>query len=854
MINVSNDFILRAQNNPNYLYTLEITLKDGTILNLTNKDIIYGGITIDEAVSGESVLSVGAAIINSLTVLIDNREEAYEYYNFKDAKVELTVGLTLVNNTTESFKRGTYTVVTADYNSSAIKLTCYDNIYKLEKPYIESTLAYPATVSDIVDDICDICDIELAQDVNLHFGNTVIQKNPADLTTTCRSIISYIAQINCTNAVCTPDGKLDFVWYSNGFTNGVTYIRVAESAEIRKAETDEIRTTEVVLSEVDWNNVVSIDGLFERNLDRFDTLITGVRIILPTDNDENAISKYVSGSDEYLITIENNPFITVDNVNTILSYISGILVNFYYRKGKLSHIGFPYITAGDVAEVTDKNGQTHICLVTATTFIAGQRQRTVSSGAAPATANGAQFSDITKQYVKYIKGAGMATAGLFETQVVDQSTQARIIYLHNRPQLAESNVQIKITADGVMVTANGLDTTPTWYGLSVDGNLIANILQANGINANWITTGKLQSTDNRAFFDLTNGYFAIANSTNLTRIVFRGWSGAFFIQHRISIDDDWDFSKEMGANTTDTYVFGEIWAAQGSSCIAMQYYYLGTYDERNRLAISSRNSDTDALETTIYSNKIQVNTSDYLSTSYFDPDIWSMYTDSSTKSFLVRINEYGGAMGYWTLDSINNNWISQWFIGTADTAVSDLTLDAPNGKIQLVGSSVDVYYNRSRMGPAIGGGNGSDLAYIMKQIYLGGGGGGAKFAMFVTAAGTTYYVQVATSSDERIKKNIGESKENALEVIEKIKHVSFDFKESNVHRDNGYVAQQLEEINPVFVSLIKNPDETEIYVVNQYEILTYATKAIQELSEKNKRLEERVNKLEQMIEKYINNK
>ena len=80
--------------------------------------------------------------------------------------------------------------------------------------------------------------------------------------------------------------------------------------------------------------------------------------------------------------------------------------------------------------------------------------------------------------------------GLYETQQVTPGG-ATITYMHNKPNLSDSDVQIMISDVGVLVTSNGTDPNPTWYGLTVDGTLIASILQANGINADWIRTGAL---------------------------------------------------------------------------------------------------------------------------------------------------------------------------------------------------------------------------------------------------------------------------------------------------------------------------------------------------------------------------
>lgn len=93
-------------------------------------------------------------------------------------------------------------------------------------------------------------------------------------------------------------------------------------------------------------------------------------------------------------------------------------------------------------------------------------------------------------------------------------------------------------------------------------------------------------------------------------------------------------------------------------------------------------------------------------------------------------------------------------------------------------------------------------------------------------------------SDARLKKNIETTTENALEVINKIQHYSFDWIDEN-HKSIkvGYVAQQLEEVDELFILKIdqthiseENDCEFEYTLqVDQTHIIPYITKSIQEL-------------------------
>lgn len=115
-----------------------------------------------------------------------------------------------------------------------------------------------------------------------------------------------------------------------------------------------------------------------------------------------------------------------------------------------------------------------------------------------ASRQAAQAAAIARKTVELTEDLNQRIAnanGLYETRIT-QPGGATITYMHNKPNLANSDIQMMISDVGVLVTANGTDSSPTWYGLTVDGNLIANILQANGINADWIDTGALVIYDN----------------------------------------------------------------------------------------------------------------------------------------------------------------------------------------------------------------------------------------------------------------------------------------------------------------------------------------------------------------------
>lgn len=229
MINVSSEFRDKLNNgNCNYLSYADITLKDGTTLNLTNDDIWNGGVTIEDAVSS-GTFEVGSAVINQCTIVINNIYDKFTKYDFKEAVVSVQLGIDLnetefdidADDETESsytpriekIKKGVYTVDDTKYNGSIITLTCIDNMGKFDRAYSESKLEYPATLKTIVMDACDICGVTLNTPDFSH-SDYIINTRPTDAAVTFREVIAWCGQISGNYCRCNVNGQLELKWFN----------------------------------------------------------------------------------------------------------------------------------------------------------------------------------------------------------------------------------------------------------------------------------------------------------------------------------------------------------------------------------------------------------------------------------------------------------------------------------------------------------------------------------------------------------------------------------------------------------------------------------------------------------------
>ena len=533
MVNISRKFMQQLYNDQrNYLVRVVINLADTnqTVLTLTNENIWDFSPTIDDAVSSDEDLQVGTAIINKFSFTINNIYETYSQYDFKDAKVFLTVGLDIGDDTVERIKKGTFYVDTADYNDTFITLECLDGMHKFEKPFKANTITFPATAGYIVNSICTTCGVIL-DTTSFPNKDYIITSAPDKDTCTYREVLAWIAQICGCFARFNSNGNLELKWYDrasletviDGLDGGVfdvTTLSSYQTGDTANGGSFNPWNTGDVYDSGDFTDMIKnvhfINTAYSHTMSVDDVVITGVRILVKTkdvvDSETGAvtntdvISTHFQGTEGYIIEISENPFITEDNVNVIISYLGTQLIGLRFRKANLSVPSDPSIEAGDVAIYWDRKGIYHPILVSRTTFITGDAQTIVSSAQTPARNSAERYSAETKNYVavrKQIREEKNArqlmfddfqeqmehASGMYCTEVEDEETHAVTTYYHNKQLLEESDIQIVISDVGISVTNTGTAETPTWYGLKVDGDFIAHILTAEGINADWINAG-----------------------------------------------------------------------------------------------------------------------------------------------------------------------------------------------------------------------------------------------------------------------------------------------------------------------------------------------------------------------------
>lgn len=119
-----------------------------------------------------------------------------------------------------------------------------------------------------------------------------------------------------------------------------------------------------------------------------------------------------------------------------------------------------------------------------------------------------------------------------------------------------------------------------------------------------------------------------------------------------------------------------------------------------------------------------------------------------------------------------------------------------------------------------------------------------------TQTGAFYATSFYASSDERLKENIKPAELDCGQVIDKLQIKEFNFKSDEEKKVVvGAIAQELQEILPekYRAELVGGSEETQ-YTINEGKLLFVAIGALKEERAKTKELEERLAKLEKMLE------
>lgn len=517
MLNVSAKWqrAVMLDNDINVNCFADIVTASGEKIPISDGELWANGFEVNDSTSSNGTFTIGALIAGKLKIKLNNIYEDYSKYDFDKASVTAYVSKSFSDGTTEKLKIGEYRVSETSYDGSLITLTCLDNINNFNREY-DSNLSYPTTAYEVVRDACIKCDVPFTM---ARFDNSdyTINEIPSDnQKLTYGQVIAYVLQLSGLWGKCGHDGELLIGWYdmsqfdSQGYDGGSFSTKTTPYSDGDNVDGGNF---------TDYSSGDSVDGgtftdarnyhniytQKDLNVATDDVVITGVKVTVTSKEDKTKDVNALAGKEGYVVSISDNPFISADKAQTVANYIFKKIGGMRFRPLDATLLSNPLIESGDVALVTDRKQNTYSCFISNRTFTVGSGTK-ISCDAENASRNSAdKFSNETKAVVQarkvaqaqlsvYDKQMQLLTQlmsqslGLFKTEQVQED--GSIIYImHNKADLNSSNIQWKMTANGLAVSN---DYGKTWKaGIDKDGNAIFNIMSVIGINFDWAHGGTL---------------------------------------------------------------------------------------------------------------------------------------------------------------------------------------------------------------------------------------------------------------------------------------------------------------------------------------------------------------------------
>lgn len=889
MLGFSEEFI---ENSKVTKVWLNFTLSDGTPLEYHEDRVLFNGFVRDTSTTVDGEFTVGAAVTSKLSLHLDNSDDALSAYDFRGATVvawlggskpsTVTTGLhpdedvveenqftitgltqeqlalfevggqvafgmedgyqdvwvetitavsTTDNVTTitvedeisisaamyvsilvgEKVNAGRYYVDEYTYDGSNVSMVAYDDMCKFDVKATYTFPAYGVPLQTLLSAACTAAGLTLGNHPNWNrTPNVVLYKVPAQWDTmTWHDVVAAVAQICCCYAhiVYVPSPgtyTLALEWYdtsqltSNQYDGGTfdtDTTPYSDGASLDGGSFNPWNTGDAVDGGAfgDRSGIHIVESPYDLTVDTDDVMITGVSVTLdPSDNKdaEDNTEPYTStvGSAGYIVQISGNPLIvTTSQTGIVANYIYNHINGMRFRPLNASCVEDPSMEAGDVAIVTGRNANMYSCFLSRVTYSVNAATQ-VSCDAVSTMQNlKARYSEAQK------------------TQAMTQQVWVRSVS----------------TAERVMSGIVGaLSTVMGLYDYSTT--------TASGTTYLFGNADTLAASDIRWRF--TAGALMVSSDYGQTWNAALSANGIAVLQEVYAVKVNADYIE------TGTLTVGGTDKGLGSVIVK---------DSNDNVTITM---DTDG----IHHGKTGIN--DVTNTGFYLNDDGFIIGDGTTQRYM-RVTPDGTVYihdnpfydqeesnvedpSFFVEGPNKNGNIGQVAITSSGITVSEKVGNTVTDKVHI--SSDGNVYVLNATYPAIGSSAGTDGVIQTLQVRISTTN---QYLGIRLDGGLTFGVNL-WQSDESLKKDIKNSKVDAISVINQILHRSFEWKRNGAKISNGYVAQELEKVIPGSTYEVEQADGTSLKQIDSGAIIPYLSKAIQELSAKVDALEARLAELE----------
>nr|DAV82162.1 MAG TPA: tail protein [Caudoviricetes sp.] len=543
MINVSDAFKQKLQDGERVWQEVEIIFPDGTV-KIVKNEIMGENCTFSDCAESSS-FPIGCVVCKSMTLELDNTSDQWKNYNFYMAKVHAYLKMqtsvaspaatdelldenydpildqsggailatkAATEDRIETIDKGIYTITTPEQYGEILSFTALDDMYKTNATYI-SHLVLPQSIETLVRDACET--LGIPSEVSMAHGNLIVSEIPENMT--FRQLFGWAAMLETANARLDSRGYLRFIrWdFSNvqedynavvdadgnvTFKGGASIDSESFISPTGNWTIDSDGFLTLIESAVDTSEKLK-DFFTSPTVSSDDIVITGIKL-------KNRENEAMYGSTGYVLELEND-LVADSDLDTVAAQIGDSIIGAKFRNMSGELVYNPLIEFGDMAYTYDRKWNRYITPLTDVSCSVNGKTTVKTQADDPIRGQSKFQSESTKaivearrlvkkeqsareKAVKKLEETLKNSSGLYETSVA-QEDGSTITYLHDKPTLAESKNVIKFTAEAIGVSNDGGKTYP--YGFFLTGDLIAKILYAHGINADYIDTGALTVRD-----------------------------------------------------------------------------------------------------------------------------------------------------------------------------------------------------------------------------------------------------------------------------------------------------------------------------------------------------------------------
>lgn len=762
---------------------------------LTDEDILEGSLNVKEGVLAGDRMGPGGVVASDLTIALINTDGRFDSTQFNGAVIRPRVGLRLPSGTVEYVPLGVFRVDEVGRPGATISLQAMDRMLLLERSFSGVNVPFPCTAQQLLSAVCGYCSVSVA---SLQFPQRqYLISNRPEGDFSCRDIVSHIAAIAGCFARFNREGTLELVW----FDNPGCVLEASVDGNVDSADGGDFAW---------WNNRTYDGGRFVLTAadavlqpeNRLDFSVDDDPITLSGVAFETEEEILLAGHERYPVDVSGNPLIQ-NGIPALLDTLLTQFEDFTYMPFTTNWQGDPALQAGDLVELISRKGERYRSVVTESAYryrgkgrlqavgvseIAAQRRTQTQKQTSRLERRIEEKQSQLDAMDEAIANATQLLAGALGGHVImGEGEYEGTIFIADHEDIGQAKNIWRWNKNGFGHYSDGINSQPD-TAVTADSSIFASLITADmiktgSLNASLIKTGSL------------NASLLKAGEINAD-LITTGTINASLIKSG-KINADLITAGTLDAERIKTGIL------KGKGENEHAYFNLDT----GELVATSITDDT------AYA-KVTVGTFEH--PTHQVSGFGLLYFEESIRNYEVLGILHSDGNSNFLLEAARAN--AKVLLGNPTDVWGNLHVD---GKV-LADSTVNAPYF------AVGADDSKCYFYRSgNSLVLDAG----QFDLYCNL--NMNGQSILNQSDETLKAHIAPTEVYALDVLNAMALQSFDWKNTNKHEKIGFVAQQVEGVEPSLVA----ESADGVKCMKPLEIIPYLVKAIQELSDKVEELE-----------------